>query len=79
MEMLLGNVDKGPFCLNLWQEGGECSASRPGRFTSRERAPGTHWIRGSLGPMTGLDAVVKKNARHRRESNPDSLVDEPVA
>jgi hypothetical protein len=27
-------------------DGGEFSASRPGRFTPGERAPGTHWIRG---------------------------------
>jgi hypothetical protein len=27
-------------------DGGEWSASRPGRFTPRERAPGTHWIGG---------------------------------
>jgi hypothetical protein len=26
--------------------GGEWSASRPGRFTPREGALGTHWIRG---------------------------------
>jgi len=25
-------------------DGGECSASCPGRFTPRERALGTHWI-----------------------------------
>jgi hypothetical protein len=25
-------------------DGGEWSASRPGRFTPRERDPGTHWI-----------------------------------
>jgi hypothetical protein len=25
-------------------DGGEWSASRPGRFTPRERAPGTHWV-----------------------------------
>jgi hypothetical protein len=31
-------------------DGGEWSASRPGRFTPRERAPGTHWIRGWVGP-----------------------------
>jgi hypothetical protein len=24
--------------------GGEWSASRPGRFSSGERSPGTHWI-----------------------------------
>jgi hypothetical protein len=27
-------------------EGGDCSVSRPGRFTPRERAPGTHSIGG---------------------------------
>jgi hypothetical protein len=29
--------------------GGECSASRSGRFTARERAPSTHWIGGWVG------------------------------
>jgi len=38
---------------------GEWSASRPGRFTSRERAPGTHWIGGWVDPRAGLDAVKK--------------------
>jgi hypothetical protein len=27
-------------------DGGEWSASHPGRFTPGERAPGTHWIGG---------------------------------
>jgi len=27
-------------------DGGEWSASRPGRFTPKERTPGTHWIGG---------------------------------
>jgi hypothetical protein len=27
-------------------DGGEWSASHPGRFTPRERDPGTHWIGG---------------------------------
>jgi hypothetical protein len=39
-------------------DGGECSASRPGRFTRRERASSTHWIGGWVGPRTGLDAVL---------------------
>jgi hypothetical protein len=39
--------------------GGEWSASRPGCFTQWERAPGTHWIGGWLGP--GLDVVAKIN------------------
>jgi hypothetical protein len=30
--------------------GGEWSASRPGRFTPGERAPGTHWIGGWMTP-----------------------------
>jgi hypothetical protein len=32
-------------------DGGEWSASRPGRFTLKERAPGTHWIGGWVGPQ----------------------------
>jgi hypothetical protein len=35
--------------------GTEWSASRPGRFTPGERAPGTHWIGGWVGPTVGLD------------------------
>jgi len=34
------------------------SASRPGRFTARERESDTHWIGGWVGPRTGLDTVV---------------------
>jgi hypothetical protein len=37
--------------------GGEWSASRPCRFTPGERAPGTHWIGGWVGPRAGLDDV----------------------
>jgi hypothetical protein len=44
-------------------DGGEWSASRPGRFTPRERAPGTRWIGGWVGPRAVLDAVVKRNNR----------------
>jgi hypothetical protein len=40
-------------------DGGEWSASRSGRFTSKERAPGTHWI-GWVDPRAVLDAVVKR-------------------
>jgi hypothetical protein len=39
-------------------DGYEWSASRPGRFTPRERAPGTHWIGGWVGPRAVLEAVV---------------------
>jgi hypothetical protein len=41
-------------------DGGDWSASRPGRFTPRERTPGTHWIGGWVGRRTVLDAVVKR-------------------
>jgi hypothetical protein len=37
--------------------GGELSASRPCRFTSRERARGTHWIKVWVDPEAGLDAA----------------------
>jgi hypothetical protein len=40
-------------------DGGEWSASRHGRFTPREGAPGTHWIVGWVGTRAVLDAVVK--------------------
>jgi hypothetical protein len=37
------------------------SASRPGRFTSRERAAGTHWIGGLVGPRASLDDIKRKS------------------
>jgi hypothetical protein len=40
--------------------GGEWSASRPGRFICRERAPDTHCIGDCVGPRAILDAVVKR-------------------
>jgi hypothetical protein len=39
--------------------GGELSASRSGRFTPVERAPGTHWIGGWVSPRAGLDDMEK--------------------
>jgi hypothetical protein len=41
-------------------DGDEWSASRLGRFTPKERAPGTHWVGGWVGPRAVLDAVVKR-------------------
>jgi hypothetical protein len=32
----------------------------------RERAPGTHWIRGWVGPSAGLDDVEKGNVYKRK-------------
>jgi hypothetical protein len=34
--------------------------SRPGRFTSGERAPGTHWIGGWVDLGAGLDDLEKR-------------------
>jgi hypothetical protein len=41
-------------------DGGEWSASRPGHFTPKERAPGTHWIGSLVGPRASLDAMVRR-------------------
>jgi hypothetical protein len=46
--------------LTLILDGGEWSASRPGRFTPKERAPGTHWIGGWVCLRAVLEAVVKR-------------------
>jgi hypothetical protein len=41
------------YSLTSALDGGERPASRSGSFTLRERAPGTHWIWGWVGPRTG--------------------------
>jgi hypothetical protein len=61
-------------------DGGEWSASRPGRFTPKERVPGTHWKGGWVGPRAVLNAVVKRKIPNaRRESNPRTLIVQPVS
>jgi hypothetical protein len=55
-------------------DGGEWSASCPGRFIPSERAVGTHWV----GPNAGLDAAGKKrnpiiDPAVRYFKNPDVL------
>jgi hypothetical protein len=42
----------------------------PGALPPGERAPGSHWIGGWIGPRAGLDAVEKRKSLHCRESNP---------
>jgi hypothetical protein len=60
--------------------GGEWSASRTGRFTPREWAPGSQWIGGWVGPRAVLDAVVKRKIPSpHRESEPRTLIVHPVA
>jgi len=46
--------------LNSALDEGEWSASHRSHFTPRERAPGTHWIGGWVGPRGILDAMVKR-------------------
>jgi hypothetical protein len=59
---------------------GEWSASRPGRFTPRERVPGTHWIGGWVGCRDFLDAVVKRKIPSpHRKLNPGTPIIQPVA
>jgi hypothetical protein len=50
----------GPHPASSTLDRGEWPASRTGRFTPRERTPGTHWIAGGVGPRVGLDAVTKR-------------------
>jgi hypothetical protein len=46
----------------------------------REKAPGTHWIGGWVGPRAVLDTVVKRKIPSpRRESNPRTPIVQPVA
>jgi hypothetical protein len=61
-------------------DGGESSASRPGRdFTPGERTPGTQCTGGWVGPRAGLDTeVIGKILCPRRGSNPDRPVVQPV-
>jgi hypothetical protein len=61
-------------------DGGEWSASRLSRFTPRERAPGTHWIWGWVGPRAIPDAVMKRKIPSpRKESNRRTPIVQPVA
>jgi hypothetical protein len=55
-----GGVEIPPPFLTSALDGCEWSASRPGRFTPREMAPGTQWIGGWMGPRAGLDTVKKR-------------------
>jgi hypothetical protein len=46
------DLSRGRLILELELVGCEWSASRPGRHTPGERAPGTHWIGGWVGPTS---------------------------
>jgi hypothetical protein len=71
MEVHWGNGGTAPYILNSALDGGEWSDSRPGRFTPRERAPGTQLIGGWVDPRAGLDAVMKRKIPSPcQDSNP---------
>jgi hypothetical protein len=46
----------------------------PRPLNRRERAPGTHWTEGWVGPRAGLDTMKNKISCPCWESNPDSSV-----
>jgi hypothetical protein len=54
-------------------------ASRPGHFILWERARGTHWIGGWVGPSVGLDDVEKQNSWPYRDSHSEPSVFQPAA
>jgi hypothetical protein len=59
-----------PFLMSAL-DGGDLSASCPGRFTSRDRAPTTHWIGGWVNSWAGLDVVEQRKISFPyRELNP---------
>jgi len=61
-------------------DGVEWLASRPGRFTSRERAPGTYWIGGWVAPEPFLTPWWReKTSSPCREANPRTPIIQPVA
>jgi hypothetical protein len=60
-------------------DGGDWLASRPGRFTPRERPPTTHWIGGWVGPRASLDMGSKRKIPSPcQELNPDHSIVQPV-
>jgi hypothetical protein len=57
-----------PF-LTSGLDGIDCSSLFPGRF-SQGTAPGSHWIRGWVGPTFDLDAMEKRKILHFQKPNP---------
>jgi hypothetical protein len=65
--------------LTLALVGGEWSDSRPGRFNSGERAPGTHYGGGWVAPEPVCRTCRRENSWPYRDSNTDSSLVQPVA
>jgi hypothetical protein len=66
----MGSGGTAPPFLTPVLDGGEQSASRPGRFTPEEIVPGTRCIGDWVGPRAGLDSVEKRKIFPCQESNP---------
>jgi hypothetical protein len=77
MEALRGRDSSYSFSI-LALDGGEWSASRPGRaFTPGERTPGTHCTGGWEGPIAGLDTEVREKKSFAPAGNRTPVV-QPV-
>jgi hypothetical protein len=63
-EDVWGSGDIAPASLISELDGAEFSALRLGRFTPREKAPGTDWLGGWVSTCAGLDAEVKRKILH---------------
>jgi hypothetical protein len=61
---------RAPPFLTSALDGVEWSDSRPGRFSSEERALGTCWMGGWVGSRAGVDSVEERKNLHFRESDP---------
>jgi hypothetical protein len=78
--IFFGYLNDSTHSLTSALDGGEWTASRPGRFTPREIAPVTHWIRGWVGTRAVLDVVAKRKIpRPFREWNTRTPIVQPVA
>jgi hypothetical protein len=81
MEALGGERRYSSYSFSTWAlDGGEWSASRPGRaFIPGERTSGTHYTGGWVGPRAGLDTEARgKIICTRRGSNPDRPIVQPI-
>jgi hypothetical protein len=78
MKTYWGNGGIAPRALTSALDGAAWSATRPCRFTLRERSPCTHWIGGWVGPRAVLNTVVEKKIPSP-ESNPRIPIVQPVA
>jgi hypothetical protein len=79
MQTYWGIGDKLQAFFDLGTRWGWVVSFTPRLFYPRERAPGTHWIGGWVGPRAGPDMVLKwKTPSPCRESDPNHPIVQPV-